>query len=69
MCRILNDRDIPALLSALRRQSYPLVITEDQAEALVECMRRVMASVPDQEHSPARTDFDLAASALFHPST
>ena len=54
-------------LSLLREQSYPLAITTDDARALVECIRRIMAAVPEDDRPFVRADYALVTSAIDHP--
>lgn len=45
----MDDATINSLLDSLRQQEYPLTVTQDDADALVECIRRIMASVPEDD--------------------
>jgi len=66
---IVMDRDseIFSLLVDLRQQDYPLSVTQETANALVECIRRVLNAVPEDDRLFVRADYDLATSALCHP--
>jgi hypothetical protein len=61
------DDALTATLAAIREQDYPLSLTSDDAEALVECFRRIMSAVPEDERVFVRADYNLATSALCHP--
>jgi len=63
----LQDDRITSLLVNIRQQDYPLVITQEAASALVECMRRVMDAVPQDDRVLVRAEYDLITSALCHP--
>lgn len=63
----MDNPKLESLLESLRTQSYPLTVSEDEAEALVECFRRIMQAVPEDDRIFVRTDYDLATSALCHP--
>jgi predicted amino acid racemase len=63
----LPDNEIISLLSDLRQQDYPLTVTQETADALVECMRRIMEAVQEDDRVFVRADYDLATSALCHP--
>lgn len=63
----MDDKTIKILLEQLRGQSYPLEVSADAAEAVVECLRRVMAAVPDDDQVFVRADYAQALSALCHP--
>lgn len=62
-----RDWRMTELLEAVRQQSYPLVLSKEDSQALVKCMRRIMDAVPEDEHVFVRCDYDLATSALCHP--
>lgn len=64
----MDDATLTARLDAIRQQSYPLEISFQDAEALIECFQRIMATVPKDEQILVRADYDDATSALFHPS-
>lgn len=63
----MEDATLEARLESLGEQDYPLAITEDDALALVECVRRIMRSVPEDDRLFVRADYDLATHALLHP--
>ena len=65
----LDDTTLNLLLEDLQEQRYPLKIELDTAEALVECFRRVLEAVPEDDQVFVRADFELATRALLHPST
>lgn len=65
----LDDTTLNLLLEDLQEQRYPLQIELDTAEALVECFRRVLEAVPEDDQVYVRADFELASKALLHPST
>ena len=62
-----RDSEIFSLLVDLRQQDYPLSVTQETANALVECIRRVLNAVPEDDRLFVRADYDLATSALCHP--
>ncbi len=64
----MDNRELDSVLNAVKRQHYPLFIDEKAAEAFLECFRRIMAMVPEDDHILIRADYDLATSALYHPS-
>ncbi len=64
----MDDLTLTERLESLGQQTYPLEINEDTADALVECIRRIMKAVPDDDLVYVRADYDLAVSALCHPS-
>ena len=64
----LKHARITSLLESVQQQQYPLEITTDAAEALVECIRRIMSEVPEDDQVFVRADYDLATSALLHPT-
>jgi hypothetical protein len=64
----MNDATLEILLEQVRQQNYPLEVSADAADALVECIRRIMAAVPEDDRVFLRADYDLATSALCHPS-
>lgn len=63
----MDDATLTAKLESLGEQEYPLTVTEDDAQALVECIRRIMRSVPEDDQVFVRADYDLATHALLHP--
>ena len=63
----MTDKELIAHLVALTNQGYPLAITENAADAIVECISRVMAAVPDDDRPFVRSDYDLVTSAIQHP--
>jgi hypothetical protein len=63
----MTDAELTAQLEAVRKQSYPITLTESDGAALVECIRRVMAAVPEDERPFVRADYDLSTSAVCHP--
>lgn len=63
----MENNEIITLLSDLRQQDYPLVVSEKMANAIVECIRRIMETVHPDDHVFVRADYDLATSALCHP--
>ena len=64
----MDDETIDERLEALGQQGYPLTVTTEDAEALVECIRRIMEAVPEDDRVFVRADYDLATSALWHPA-
>ncbi len=64
----MNDALINELLGGLRQQDYPLELSKEAADALCECIRRVMDAVPEDDQVFVRADYDLATSALCHPT-
>lgn len=64
----LTPSQIELLLEQLRSQNYPLEVRQDQAEALVCCMRTIMRAVPEDDHVMLRWEYNLATSALMHPA-
>jgi len=62
------DHTIKARLNAVRKQNYPLTLTDDDAEALVECIRHIMAVVRENDQVLVMEDYDLATSTLVHPT-
>lgn len=65
----MDDATLSAKLDALAEQDYPLYVREDDARALVECIRRIMRSVPEDDRVFVRADYDLATHALLHPDS
>lgn len=63
----MDNAAIIKLLESLQEQSYPLTVDEETANALVACIRRIMASVPEDDQIIVRGDYNLATSALCHP--
>ena len=63
----MDDATLTARLEAVREQQYPLTLTSDDAEALVECINRIMSAFPEEQRIFLRADYDLATSALSHP--
>ena len=63
----LQDKHIVSLLTDLLQQDYPLCITRETADALVECASRILGAVPEDDRIFVRADYDLATSALCHP--
>ena len=63
----LQDKHIVSLLTDLLQQDYPLYITRETADALVECASRILDAVPEDDRIFVRADYDLATSALCHP--
>lgn len=61
------DDATAVVLSKLRDQDYPLIITQEMASMLVGCIRRVMDAVPEDDRVFVRAEYDLATSALCHP--
>ena len=64
----MNDAELVSRLEAMRERGYPLTIDEDDAEALVMCITRIMDSVPEDEKTFVRGDYNLATAALIHPA-
>ena len=64
----MSDAELVARLEAVRERGYPLTLDEDDAEALVACITRIMGAVPEDDKVFVRGDYALATSALFHPS-
>jgi len=64
----MSDAEIVPLLTRLREQDYPLTVTQETADALVECVRRVMGTVHEDDRVFVLADYDLATSALCHPT-
>ena len=64
----MSDAELVSRLEALRERGYPLMLDEEDAEALTRCIRRIMDAVPDDDKVFVRGDYALATSALFHPS-
>jgi len=63
----MDDNVITERLEALHEQGYQLTLSSEDAEALVECINRVMAAVPEDDRIFVRADYDLATSGLWHP--
>lgn len=63
----MNNATIRLLLESVRQQDYPLTLGNEEADALCECIRRIMDAVPEDDRVFVRADFDLATSALCHP--
>ena len=55
------------LLLLLREQEYPLMVSQETALALVNCITRVMDAVPDDDRIFVRAEYNLATSSLCHP--
>jgi hypothetical protein len=66
--RAMDNQTLESRLEELREQNYPLEITPETADALVECIRRIMACVPEDEQIFVRADYASATSALCHPA-
>lgn len=64
---LLRDKQITSLLTDLLQQDYPLCITQETADAIVECLSRTLDAVPEDDRIFVRADYDLATSALCHP--
>ena len=56
------------LLDELRQQDYPLQVTEETANALVCYINAIMQEVPAEYQAFIRFHYDLATSALVHPT-
>lgn len=63
----MTNMQIDLLLDQLRRQSYPLEVTKNAADALLQCISRIMQYVPEDDQLLVRADYDAATSALYHP--
>ena len=63
----MHDAEINARLTALRNQGYPLTLVTEDAEAIVECINRIMGVISDDDRPLVRGDYDLATSAVHHP--
>jgi len=63
----LRDEQITSLLTDLLQQDYPLCVTRETADALVESMGHILNAVPEEDRIFVRADYDLATSALCHP--
>jgi len=63
----MTNSELTARLDAIREQNYPLALDFEDAEAIVDCIRRIMAEVPEDNQIFVRADYDDATSALFHP--
>lgn len=64
----MTDAELDSRLMALHRQSYPLALSEEDGQALYECIRRVKDAVPEDDRPFIRADYDLATSAVCHPN-
>ncbi len=63
----MTDAELIPRLEALREQGYPLTLSTNDAEALVECITRIMQAVPEDDQPFVRADYALATSAISHP--
>ncbi len=63
----MNNAEIASRLATVREQGYPLTLTAADADAIVECIRRIMAAVPGDDQPFVRADYELATSAIDHP--
>jgi len=54
-------------LAEVCERKYPLTLTKDEADALAECLRRVLLAVPEEDRFYVGDDYNLARSALCHP--
>jgi hypothetical protein len=63
----MSNHQTDSLLADLLQQDYPLCITRETADALAECMSRILDAVPEDDRIFVRADYDLATSALCHP--
>ena len=63
----MDNNELSARLDAVCQQGYPLMLTSEDAEALVECIDRIMSAVPEDDRIFVRGDYALATSALYHP--
>ena len=64
----MSANTITERLGPVREQDYPLEINKDAANALVECIRRIMAAVPEDDQFLVRADYSIATAVLSHPS-
>ena len=63
----MNQQEINARLESLREREYPLSLSFNDAEAIVECIKSIMSVVSDDDIPFVRGDYALATSALCHP--
>ena len=64
----MHNGELEYHLDILRGKNYPLIVSISAAEALVECFRRIMEMVPQDDRIYVRADYDAATSALLHPT-
>lgn len=64
----ITDAELDRRLTALREQGYPLTVSREDAEAIVECIDRIRIAVPDDDRPFIRADYALVTSAINHPT-
>ena len=63
----MSYAEITSRLEKINDQSYPLTLPEEDAEAIVGCISRIMEYVSDDDKPFVAADYSLATSALCHP--
>jgi len=56
-------------LERVRGSAYPLTVSREEAEALLECVQMLMAAVPEADKAVVAGWYDTISSTLWHPES